>query len=95
MDRAQVIAALGRRRVEELPTGAIIAVVGSVVDHSDINPARPCDPWALPDCQHWELSDVHPLPRPVPAKGRLGLWVPDAEVLAAVEAQYSETEAAQ
>lgn len=36
---------------------------------------------------HWELADVRPLPEPVPAKGRQGLWIPDAELVEAVEVQ--------
>lgn len=78
---------------DELPTGAIIAVVGSVRAHRDSIGGH-CEPWGFPDCWHWELSDVRPLPHPIPAKGRLGLWLPDAETLAAVEAQYSEMEVA-
>lgn len=34
----------------------------------------------------WLLSDVRPLPQPVPAKGRQGLWRPDPDLLDAVEA---------
>lgn len=71
---------------EELPTSAIIAVVGSVRAHRD-GIGGHCEPWGVDDCWHWVLSDVRRLPRPVPAKGRLGLWVPDAGLLAAVEAQ--------
>ncbi|MFJ6354891.1 hypothetical protein ACIQKB_36210 [Streptomyces sp. NPDC092046] len=33
------------------------------------------------------LREVTPLPRPVPARGALGLWAPPAEVLAAVQDQ--------
>lgn len=94
MGRAQVTGSLGRRRVDELPASAIIAVVGGVRSHQDADPAALCDPWGLPNHWHWELADVRPLPRPVPAKGRLGLWLPDAETLAAVEAQYGEMEVA-
>ena len=34
----------------------------------------------------WLLDHVQALPEPVPAKGRQGLWTPDADLLAAVEA---------
>ena len=74
--------------------GAVLAVAELVGCHQDANPAAPCDPWGLPNQWHWELSDVRPLPRPVPAKGCLGLWLPDVETLAAVEAQYGEMEVA-
>lgn len=35
----------------------------------------------------WLLADVRPLTSPVPAKGRQGLWTPDADLIAAIEAQ--------
>lgn len=38
----------------------------------------------------WLLADVRPLRTPVPCKGALGLWVPPADVLAAVQAQLRE-----
>lgn len=48
-----------------------------------------CTPWGQPGVYHWQLADVQPLPVPVPCKGRLGLWVPDDELLAAVDAQLA------
>ena len=33
----------------------------------------------------WLWADVRPLPEPVPARGRQGLWTPDAELVAATE----------
>lgn len=33
------------------------------------------------------LADIVSLPRPIPATGRLGLWNPDAQLVAAAEAQ--------
>lgn len=71
--------------------GAIIVVAELVGCHQA---AKCCKPWGFPDCWHWELADVRPLPRPVPAKGRLGLWIPDPDLLAAVEAQYPEMDVA-
>ena len=53
----------------------------------------PCSPWAqfaLPvhkPMHHWGIGDVTVLDTPVPAKGKLGLWVPDGELIDAVEAQ--------
>lgn len=91
--RAQVTGTLGGIRPEELPTSAIVAVVGNVVAHRDSIGGH-CEPWGIDDHWHWVLSDVRQLPRPIPAKGRLGLWIPDAELLAAVEAQYAEMEVA-
>ena len=48
-----------------------------------------CGPWSFPGTWHWLLALVRPLAVPVPAKGQLGLWTPDADVLAAVEAQQT------
>ncbi|NUU26028.1 MAG: ASCH domain-containing protein [Streptomycetaceae bacterium] len=45
-----------------------------------------CAPWGFPDQWHWELADVQPLKRAVAKTGALGLWKPDAELLAAVAA---------
>jgi hypothetical protein len=71
-----------------LPAGAVIAVAGTVKAHRDSIGGH-CDPWGEDDCWHWELSNVRLLPEPVPAKGRLGLWRPDEDVLAAVLKQVS------
>jgi hypothetical protein len=57
-----------------------------------------CSPWAEPqyvehggrerrDVVHLVLEDPRPLTHPIPAKGRLGLWTPDAELLAAIREQ--------
>ena len=51
-----------------------------------------CSPWANKPSRdkpmwHWELADVRPLTEPVPTKGRPGLWIPDTELVEAVEAQ--------
>lgn len=77
-----------------LPASAIVAVVGSVTCHQA---AWGCcaEPYAQAgDGWHWILRDLRALPKSIPAKGRLGLWIPDAELLAAVEAQYTDMEAA-
>jgi hypothetical protein len=48
-----------------------------------------CDPaWAQPGQHHWQLRDVYPLPNPVPASGKQGLWRPDSSVLFEVASQY-------
>lgn len=39
------------------------------------------------DVFHYVLDDIRPLPTPVLATGRLGLWRPDTDVLARVAAQ--------
>lgn len=40
----------------------------------------------------WLLADIRALPEPVPVRGQLGLWTPDAATLAAVERQLEEDE---
>jgi hypothetical protein len=49
-----------------------------------------CGPWAMSAQHHWKLANVRRLPRPVPCRGALGLWMPPADVIAAVEAQLAE-----
>ncbi|MET9436920.1 hypothetical protein [Streptomyces sp. NPDC006551] len=49
-----------------------------------------CTPWGEPDGWHWQLRDVRPLPRPVPASGALGLWTPPVDVLHDVQVQFWE-----
>lgn len=45
---------------------------------ADVHPATNgcCAPWGEPGVYHWQLTDITPLPDPVPCKGRLGLWTP-------------------
>jgi hypothetical protein len=42
-----------------------------------------CGAWGIRDQAHWRLENARALPEPVPAKGRLGLWDIDLEVVAA------------
>ncbi len=46
-----------------------------------------CSSWAMPDHHHLVLANPRPLPRPIPATGRLGLWRPDDALLAAITEQ--------
>jgi hypothetical protein len=77
--------------------GAVIGVVNRWAEHQ----ARPVccpnlgvppfgGPWAMPDHWHSNLSNPRPLPRPIPATGRLGLWHPDDALLAAITEQMQE-----
>lgn len=77
-----------------LPSSVILAVVGSATCHqaawgccTEVY-AHAGDGW------HWILRDRRTLPQPIPATGRLGLWRPDTELLAAIEAQWTEMEVA-
>lgn len=76
------------------PRGAIIGVVNLWAVHQ----ARPgCCPnrgvspfgsgWARPDSWHLCVTNSRPLASPVPARGRLGLWTPTPEQVAAIEKQ--------
>ena len=61
----------------------------------DNPPIRKCSAWALAPTagkpmHHWQLADVQPLTTPVAAKGRVGLWEPDPQLIEAVEAQLTE-----
>lgn len=47
----------------------------------------PCSPWAMPGHHHLVLANPRPLPRPIPATGRLGLWRPDDKLTAAITEQ--------
>lgn len=43
---------------------------------------RQCSPWAMDGHHHLILANPQPLPEPIPAKGRLGLWEFDVEASA-------------
>lgn len=48
-----------------------------------------CGPWGEENIYHWHLTEVRTLDKPVPAKGRLGLWTPSKELLAEVNQQQA------
>ena len=43
-----------------------------------------CAPWGFADQWHWELADIQRLDQPIAKAGALGLWKPDADLLAAL-----------
>lgn len=43
-----------------------------------------CSPWAFEGQHHWRVADAAPFAEPVPGNGRLGLFVPPAEVIGRV-----------
>lgn len=49
-----------------------------------------CGNWAQSGQRHFILTDVHPLPTPVPARGAQQLWTLPDEVEKAVRAQLGE-----
>ncbi|THV40578.1 hypothetical protein [Glycomyces buryatensis] len=79
-------------RKDNLVLGAVVAVADLVDCHaagwpSACNTAA-CKSWGEMggDIWHWVLADVRPLAEPVPARGQLGLWTPDPDLTAAIEA---------
>lgn len=77
--------------------GAIIGVVDLVDVHADCTEnvdgyghTPTCSPWAMADHHHLVLANPRPLPRPITATGRLGLWRPDDALLAAITEQLAE-----
>ncbi|MFE9286631.1 ASCH domain-containing protein [Streptomyces olivaceus] len=70
---------------------AIVAVATITGCHYDNGNQVCCSYWAQPGLYHWTLADVTALPEPVPAKGALGFWTADDDVLAAIQAQLADT----
>lgn len=74
----------------DIPVGAIICVCDLVdvikisADNIPPEPERSFGDYT-PGRYAWHLANVRVLPRPIPAKGRLGLWMPPPDVLAALE----------
>ncbi|MEV4253750.1 hypothetical protein AB0J52_11345 [Spirillospora sp. NPDC049652] len=71
--------------------GAVIAVAGieDVCSGAVLDGSCGCGPWAQPEAHHWRLADVAPLPRPVVALGKVGLWEPSATLVAEVQAMLA------
>jgi hypothetical protein len=58
----------------DLPCGVVLGKVelaDIVIDYQS--------PWADPDCYHWVLKNAVLFEKPLPAKGKLGLWEFDIE----------------
>ncbi|MFJ2752748.1 hypothetical protein [Streptomyces sp. NPDC087297] len=72
-------------------TGAVIAVGRLAGCH--FAKAGCCAPWGEAEVYHWELAGLQALPEPVAAVGRLGLWHPPAEVIAAITTRPKEENA--
>jgi len=70
-----------------LRRGQVIGVVDLVDEHPDDGD---CSPWAMRDHHHLVLTNPRPLPAPIPARGRLGLWRPDDTLTAATRAQLDQ-----
>lgn len=68
---------------------------GMVLAVGELTDAHPfsldcCEsPWAERDGSvwHWRFEKVRQLVTPIPARGRLGLWIPDVDLAAQIRAQ--------
>lgn len=57
--------------------GAVIAVATLADCHQAANDC--CHPWGEPNVFHWQLTDIVPLPAPLPCTGAQRLWTaPDS-----------------
>ncbi|GAB3219340.1 hypothetical protein GCM10027447_01980 [Glycomyces halotolerans] len=74
---------------ERLAFGAVIALAHLSDCHTAEDcTADACAPWGetAPRLHHWVLTDTQPLASPISAQGRLGLWTPDRDLAAAIDA---------
>ena len=79
--RAAIERALLPQKLEELPTGCILATAAltccTKIDEAFLHTLRP-EEWFLGDFTPgrfaWSFSDMRPLAVPIPARGRQGLW---------------------
>lgn len=85
--RSRALGPVFAREAMGAPRGAIVALatLGSALLPAFDGRAR--DPWHMPNQYGLRLSDVLVLDRPIPCKGRLGLWDVPAEIVAQVRAQ--------
>lgn len=77
---------------EHLQAPGRILAHATLADCHQAAPGCCASPWAEPfdGIWHWALTQVRALPRPVPAKGRLGLWRPGPGLLAEVGEQLAQ-----
>ena len=75
-----------------LPTFGHILAIARIDDCHPYEPGCCTSLWAEPvvGVWHWCLADVRALPKPIPAKGRLGLWKPDAALVGQITTAGSE-----
>ncbi len=81
---------------DDLHLGHVIGVVDLVDVHPDCTEhieayghTPTCSPWAMAGHHHLTLANPLPLPEPIPARGRLGLWRPDADLETAIRGQLA------
>lgn len=100
-DDPMIVQALGEQAdswylLERMATGAFLGIV-DLVDVHEAYPERHAfgnnwqaaccsSPWGQSDAGvHLVRANPRPLPEPIPARGRLGLWTPPADVLELLE----------
>lgn len=77
---------------EHLQARGCVLAHATLADCHQAAPGCCASLWAEPfdGIWHWALTQVRALPRPIPAKGRLGLWRPGPALLAEVKAQLTQ-----
>lgn len=89
------LATLGYEKLADLPLGSVLAVC-DLVDCVQVTPGNvPPEPERFfgdyrPGRWAWQLTNIRPLPAPIPAKGNRRLWVPEAPLLVQLEQFYKE-----
>lgn len=90
---ATVLEVAGICRVEEYYPGHFLCVADLVdcvqITGEDV-PPKPERNFGdyRPGRWMWKLENVRMLPKPIPARGRQGLWAPEPDALAVLEASY-------
>ena len=76
---------------ETCPTGFLGVVDLTFICRPTHRRSCTCGPWAFRETHHWHVENPRRLPEPIPGPGRLGLFTPPAEVIAAVR-ELEETQ---
>jgi hypothetical protein len=74
-------------RGRELHRSAVIGIALLIDCHPDQGPETCTSPWAHRDAHHLVLADVQELALPIPARGQLGPWKPNEDLVAQVRQQ--------
>lgn len=77
----------GKVDEQSYPRGAYLGTVSLVDVHKEEFAC--CLPWGEAGVYHWVVTDPVKLPEPIPGPGRLALYSPPAEILAALEEQQA------
>lgn len=83
-DLDDIEAITGQRPDEQLLVRSAVVAIARLVSCTR---GQHASRWAAQGQWHWEWSGVMALAEPVPAKGALGLWRPDEDLVLAVREQ--------